>query len=238
MACSPDLMEPIACATGLGRITKLITTAVVLVHDRFHRYDAHLTLSHRVASIVHYVFFSKLALALVGCVAVQLIFAGIFHAIEDRTFLDSLYFSTVLTFTIGFGDIVPVTRAGRAVTSLFALIGVGMTALLLACFAEAMCRVTTPRLLVVPRLPLYSSYQKIVYVLCSHFSTEERQWLAELLTGDLLEFDLTRRKHRHRTVVHRLHQVVANPDSSATHSRTPKTPNPPPPSRSEPTPRL
>jgi len=46
--------------------------------------------------------------------------------LEDLSFYDATYFAVVTIATVGFGDIVPKTPAGRIFTCLFIIIGVGM----------------------------------------------------------------------------------------------------------------
>jgi voltage-gated potassium channel len=45
--------------------------------------------------------------------------AALFSLLEDRTFLDSLWWAVVTALTIGYGDISPATPAGRVVSILF-----------------------------------------------------------------------------------------------------------------------
>jgi voltage-gated potassium channel Kch len=45
------------------------------------------------------------------------------------TVIDSLYFACVTLTTIGYGDITPVTRAGKLFCAVFALMGVGVLAI-------------------------------------------------------------------------------------------------------------
>jgi voltage-gated potassium channel len=55
-----------------------------------------------------------------------LILAGTlgYHFIEGQPVFDSLYFTVITLTTVGYGDIVPVTRAGRAFTIFLALGGI------------------------------------------------------------------------------------------------------------------
>lgn len=59
--------------------------------------------------------------------AISIIFIGIFifRRIENWSYVDAFYFTVITLTTIGYGDIVPVTEAGKIVASLFALLGVG-----------------------------------------------------------------------------------------------------------------
>lgn len=54
----------------------------------------------------------------------MLIGALVFSALEDWTYLDSVYWANVALFTIGFGDLVVMSTAGRALLIPYALVGV------------------------------------------------------------------------------------------------------------------
>lgn len=49
---------------------------------------------------------------------------GVNHSI--RTFTDALYWSIVTMTTVGYGDIAPVTAAGRMLSGLLVLVGIGL----------------------------------------------------------------------------------------------------------------
>ncbi len=51
---------------------------------------------------------------------------SIFHVIEGWSILDSLYVTVQTVTTVGFGDISPATRLGRAFATVFMLVGVGV----------------------------------------------------------------------------------------------------------------
>jgi voltage-gated potassium channel Kch len=57
-------------------------------------------------------------------VAVDFTMAGLYTAVEDFAFEEALYFSTITLVTVGFGDVSPVTPAGRALFCVFAWFGV------------------------------------------------------------------------------------------------------------------
>lgn len=64
------------------------------------------------------------AIALMACVyAIGIYF---YHVTEGWSYLDSIYFVTVTVTTIGYGDIVPHTTAGRIVTIFLAWIGISL----------------------------------------------------------------------------------------------------------------
>ncbi|MDD5557129.1 MAG: potassium channel family protein [bacterium] len=58
--------------------------------------------------------------------------------------LDALYFSVTTLATVGFGDFVPRTDAGKAFTIIFLLVGVGVFVALVARLAVAVVRPTQP----------------------------------------------------------------------------------------------
>jgi voltage-gated potassium channel len=67
--------------------------------------------------------------AKVGIVAVLIAIAVgtlVFHAIEGWTILDSLYVTAQTVTTVGFGDLAPKTRLGRAFATIFMMVGVGI----------------------------------------------------------------------------------------------------------------
>ncbi len=51
-----------------------------------------------------------------------------YHHVERLKWLDSLYFSVITLTTVGYGDIVPTTDAGKIFTIFYVLIGIGIIA--------------------------------------------------------------------------------------------------------------
>ncbi len=51
-----------------------------------------------------------------------------YHFTEKLSWIDSFYFSVVTLATVGYGDIVPQTPAGKLFTSFYILIGIGIIA--------------------------------------------------------------------------------------------------------------
>jgi len=50
----------------------------------------------------------------------------IYHQVEGWRYLDSVYFSVVTITTIGYGDFVPQTDAGKILTLFFPFVGIGL----------------------------------------------------------------------------------------------------------------
>lgn len=51
-----------------------------------------------------------------------------YHEVEGLKWLDSIYFSVITLTTVGYGDIVPKTDAGKIFTIFYVLIGIGVIA--------------------------------------------------------------------------------------------------------------
>jgi potassium channel subfamily K len=62
--------------------------------------------------------------------------AGIFSAIESWKFTDGVYWATVTLLTIGFGDIVPKTHAGRSLIMFYATAGIVSIGLVIGSIAS------------------------------------------------------------------------------------------------------
>lgn len=52
----------------------------------------------------------------------------VYHHIENWSWVDSLYFSVITLATVGYGDLVPTTDAGKLFTVFYVLIGIGIFA--------------------------------------------------------------------------------------------------------------
>lgn len=59
---------------------------------------------------------------------ILILFLGscIFHNLEGWSYLDSLYFTVVTSTTIGYGDFVPKTDAGKIFTMFYCFFGIAM----------------------------------------------------------------------------------------------------------------
>jgi len=69
---------------------------------------------------------------LAGLIAWLVIDAAAIAYFEDMSFADSLYFTVVTGLTIGYGDISPVTLAGRIVAIMTGILGILITGLVVA----------------------------------------------------------------------------------------------------------
>jgi voltage-gated potassium channel len=62
-------------------------------------------------------------LAVLGAITLGTV---VFHLLEGWSILDSLYVTAQTLTTVGFGDLAPATRAGRAFATVFMMVGVGV----------------------------------------------------------------------------------------------------------------
>ncbi|MBV6634737.1 MAG: two pore domain potassium channel family protein [Mameliella sp.] len=69
--------------------------------------------------------FLTLALTLAGIIAAGTVF---FRLVEGWSWLDSYFFSVVTLSTVGYGELVPQTPAGKIGTTVFILLGLGVFA--------------------------------------------------------------------------------------------------------------
>jgi len=69
--------------------------------------------------------FRIIALAALGVLVSGAVF---YHLVEHFSWLNSFYFCTITLTTIGYGDIVPTTPAGKLFTIFYVIIGIGIIA--------------------------------------------------------------------------------------------------------------
>ena len=74
----------------------------------------------------------KIVVALVTVAVLALIFAAILTSIEDLSYGDGVYESVVIFTSVGYGKWVPVTGAGRTAVAIYALVSLGLAAILLS----------------------------------------------------------------------------------------------------------
>jgi hypothetical protein len=109
---------------ALGPLSKAVNNLRVLV-------------SHYVAVVKLFAGEPALRSLFVATLAVFGIGTVSYHFIEDWSLLDSMYFCTVTLATIGYGDLVPTTDAGRAFTVFYIFMGLGIVAGFLTAIARA-----------------------------------------------------------------------------------------------------
>ena len=68
----------------------------------------------------------RVCIAILAFLTVVVLGALIIGTIEGWDFTDSFYMSMMTATTIGFGDITPITEAGKIFISLYSLVTVGM----------------------------------------------------------------------------------------------------------------
>jgi len=61
-----------------------------------------------------------------------------YSSVEGWSYLDAAYFSVMTLATVGYGDLHPVTAAGKVFTILFVFVGVGVFVVLFTHLARAM----------------------------------------------------------------------------------------------------
>ena len=94
----------------------------------------------------HYFFhaLSKIQGIVYGLFAWLVVNAAAIAYFEKMPFADALYFTFVTGLTIGYGDIAPVTLAGRVVAILTGLLGILITGLVVAVAVYALRKTMEP----------------------------------------------------------------------------------------------
>lgn len=80
--------------------------------------------------LIRHVIFSLLVLVIIGAIVLAIV--------EGISIGDSLYLSFITAFTIGYGDIAPVTIIGRVLSVFIGLIGILFTGLTVAVSTRAL----------------------------------------------------------------------------------------------------
>lgn len=82
--------------------------------------------------------FRAVSRVLLAIFLAHLTLAWLFSRVEDLDFGRSLYFASITGFTVGYGDIVPTTTAGRVIAVGLSLIGVVFVGLIVAIATSAL----------------------------------------------------------------------------------------------------
>lgn len=129
-----DLLSILPTVTVLNSGFKLLRLFRVFRTFRVFRVFKAFRYSKNVAILMQVIKQSKDALLAVCGLAVAYIFVSalvIFNVEADsfNTFFDAIYWATVSLTTVGYGDIYPVTTAGRIITMISSLFGIAVVAL-------------------------------------------------------------------------------------------------------------
>ena len=128
LICILPSFTPMASGVRLLKIIRLLRTFRVLRAAKMFRY------SRSIILIVDVIREQRTALMAVGSLAVGYILVSalvIFNVEPDsfETFFDAVYWATVSLTTVGYGDIYPVSTAGRVITMLSSVLGIAVVAL-------------------------------------------------------------------------------------------------------------
>lgn len=128
LLCILPSFTPMANGVRLLKIIRLLRTFRVLRAAKMFRY------SRSIVMIVDVIREQRTALLAVGSLAVGYILVSalvIFNIEPDsfETFFDAVYWATVSLTTVGYGDIYPISTAGRVITMLSSILGIAVVAL-------------------------------------------------------------------------------------------------------------
>ena len=90
----------------------------------------------------------KYASRVIGTMAASTLGLGtvVYHLLEDWSWVDSLYFSSVALTTVGFGDLHPTTDTSKLFTVLYIFAGVSLIGLVLNQFLKRLAKRASDRL--------------------------------------------------------------------------------------------
>lgn len=127
---SMPLLPALLASSRLLRLTRLARVFRLL---KLVRLAAVLTRAGRSAGVI----FKKRGLGYIVLltVIVALGIGGVFAIIEGVNIFDGLWWAVVTLTTVGYGDVFPVTPAGRVAASLLMLLGIGFVAVITASVA-------------------------------------------------------------------------------------------------------
>ncbi|MBR3555416.1 MAG: ion transporter [Oscillospiraceae bacterium] len=128
LLCILPSFTPMASGVRLLKIIRLLRTFRVFRAAKMFRY------SRSIVMIVDVIREQRTALLAVGSLAVGYILVSalvIFNIEPDsfETFFDAVYWATVSLTTVGYGDIYPISTAGRVITMLSSILGIAVVAL-------------------------------------------------------------------------------------------------------------
>lgn len=128
LLCILPSFTPMASGVRLLKIIRLLRTFRVFRAAKMFRY------SRSIVMIVDVIREQRTALLAVGSLAVGYILVSalvIFNIEPDsfETFFDAVYWATVSLTTVGYGDIYPISTAGRVIRMLSSILGIAVVAL-------------------------------------------------------------------------------------------------------------
>ena len=69
----------------------------------------------------------EITVSIAAIVALIVIGTIAYHHLENWTYIQSLYFSVVTLSTVGYGDLAPSTEFSRLFTTIYLIVGIGVT---------------------------------------------------------------------------------------------------------------
>lgn len=123
-------LPSVLASTRLARLTRLTRALRIL---RLARLAAVLSRGGQAARRI----FARRGLGYIAVLTILMALGvgGVFAVIEDVPILDGLWWALVTLTTVGYGDVYPVTAAGRISASILMLVGIGFVAFITASVA-------------------------------------------------------------------------------------------------------